>query len=135
LSLRGLAGLGAFAALLALGLWLRLTDLALAPLHQDEGLNGWLTLALHWWGRFEYLPSDNHGPSLYYAGALLFRALGPSDLSLRLAPALAGALLPLALLPARRWFPGGGLLIAGLLLAIAPGLVYFSRTAIHEILW
>ena len=36
--------------------------------------------------------------------------------------------------PARRWFPGGGLLIAGLLLAIAPGLVYFSRTAIHEIL-
>ncbi len=133
MSLRTLAGLGAFVVLLALGLWLRLTDLALAPLHQDEGLNGWLTLALHWWGRFEYLPNENHGPSLYYAGALIFRALGPSDLSLRLAPALAGALLPLALFPARRWFPGGGLLIAGLLLAIAPGLVYFSRTAIHEI--
>ena len=96
-------------------------------------MNGWLTLALHWWGRFEYLPSDNHGPFLYYAGALFFRTLGPSDFSLRLAPALAGALLPLALLPARRWFPGGGLLIAGLLLAIAPGLVYFSRAAIHEI--
>ena len=119
--------------LLALGLWLRLTDLAIAPLHQDEGLNGWLTLALHWGGRFEYLPSDNHGPFLYYAGALVFGALGPSEPSLRLAPALAGALLPLALVPARRCFPGGGWLIAGLLLAIAPGLVYFSRAAIHEI--
>jgi uncharacterized protein (TIGR03663 family) len=132
LSLGRRAGLG-FLALLALGLALRLPGLERIPLHQDEGLNGWLTLALHWWGRFEYLPSDNHGPLLYYAGALLFRALGPSELSLRLAPALAGALLGLALLPARRWLPGGGLLIAGGLLAIAPGLVYFSRAAIHEI--
>jgi uncharacterized protein (TIGR03663 family) len=119
--------------LLGLALALRLPGLERVPLHQDEGLNGWLTLALHWWGRFEYQPSDNHGPFLYYAGALCFRALGPSELSLRLAPALAGALLPLALLPARRWFPGGGLLFAGLLLAVAPGLVYFSRAAIHEI--
>jgi uncharacterized protein (TIGR03663 family) len=121
------------AGLLALGLALRLSGLERVPLHQDEGLNGWLTLALHWWGRFEYQPSDNHGPFLYYTGALFFRALGPSELSLRLAPALAGALLPLGLLPARRWFPGGGLLFAGLLFAVAPGLVYFSRTAIHEI--
>ena len=133
LSMRALAGPLPLTGLLALALALRLPGLDWIPLHQDEGLNGWLTLALHWWGRFEYLPSDNHGPFLYYAGALFFGALGPSELSLRLAPALAGALLPLALLPARRWFPGGGLLIAGLLLAIAPGLVYFSRAAIHEI--
>jgi uncharacterized protein (TIGR03663 family) len=123
----------ALIGLVGLGLALRLPGLEQVPLHQDEGLNGWLTLALGWWGRFEYLPSDNHGPFLYYAGALVLEALGPSEFSLRLAPALAGALLPLALLPARRWFPGGGWLFAGLLLALAPGLVYFSRAAIHEI--
>ena len=33
----------------------------------------------------------------------------------------------------RRSFAGGGALVAGLLVAIAPGLVYFSRSAIHEI--
>jgi uncharacterized protein (TIGR03663 family) len=119
--------------LVALGLSLRLPGLGRVPLHQDEGLNGWLTLLVHWWGRFEYQPSDNHGPFLYYAGALFFRLLGPSEFSLRLAPALAGALIPLGLLPARRWFPGGGLLFAGLLFAVAPALVYFSRAAIHEI--
>jgi uncharacterized protein (TIGR03663 family) len=131
--MRALAGALPLTGLLALALALRLPGLHWSPLHQDEGLNGWLTLALHWWGRFEYQPSDNHGPFLYYAGAFFFGALGPSELSLRLAPALAGALLPLALAPARRWLPGGGWLVAGLLLAIAPGLVYFSRAAIHEI--
>jgi len=131
--MRALAGRLSLTGLLALALGLRLWDLDASPLHQDEGLNGWLTLALHWWGRFEYLPSDNHGPFFYYAGAVLFGALGPSEFSLRLAPALAGALLLPALLPARRWLAGGGLWVAGLLLAIAPGLVYFSRTAIHEI--
>jgi uncharacterized protein (TIGR03663 family) len=131
--MRALAGTLALIGLLALALALRLPGLSAIPLHQDEGLNAWLTLALHWWGRFEYLPSDNHGPFLYYAGALCFRALGPSELSLRLAPALAGALLPLALFPARRCFASGGLWVAGILLAVAPGLVYFSRAAIHEI--
>jgi len=131
--MRKLAGPGSFAALLLLALWLRLPDLDVSPLHQDEGLNAWLTLALHWNEPFRYLPSDNHGPLLYYVGALCFGAFGVSEISLRLGPALAGALLLLALAPVRRSFAGGGAFVAGLLVAIAPGLVYFSRAAIHEI--
>jgi uncharacterized protein (TIGR03663 family) len=122
-----------FAALLALAVALRLSRLDLAPLHHDEGVNGWFTLALHWWGRYAYLPSDYHGPLLYYVGALAFDLLGASEFSLRLGPALAGALVLPALLPLRRHLPAGGLPVASLLLAVAPALVYFSRSAIHEI--
>jgi uncharacterized protein (TIGR03663 family) len=133
LSRRRLAGPIAFAALFALALWLRLSALDLAPLHQDEGLNGSLTLAVQRGEPFRYLPTDNHGPLFYHAGALLFRVFGVCETSLRLGPALAGALLSLALLPLRRGISRPGAFVAGLLVAIAPGFVYFSRAAIHEI--
>lgn len=116
-----------------LALALRLSDLALKPLHHDEGVNAWFVLKLYWWGSYQYQPSDYHGPLLYYANLVAFWLLGPSETSLRLSTALAGALLPLALLPARRLAGDAALLVAGLLLAVAPGLVYFSRTSIHEI--
>ncbi len=131
--MRRIAASGGFVALLLLALWLRLPDLALSPLHQDEGLNAWLTLALHWGEPFQYQPNDNHGPLLFYVGALAFAALGVTEVSLRLPMALAGSLVLLALIPVRRCFAGGGWLVAGLFVAIAPGLVYFSRAAIHEI--
>jgi uncharacterized protein (TIGR03663 family) len=130
---RGLLA-ASFAAVILLALALRLPGLDVTPLHQDEGLNGWLTLRLLWWGRFEYLPTDNHGPLFYYLAALLSWLFGTSEVSLRLGPALAGSLLALSLVPVRRRFGSGGVLAAGALLAAAPGMVYFSRAAIHELL-
>jgi uncharacterized protein (TIGR03663 family) len=125
-----LAGL---ALIVVLALALRLTALAEKPLHHDEGVNGWLSLRLFWWNLFHYGPTDYHGPWLYYANLVSFWLLGPGEPSLRLASALAGGLLPLMLYPARRLLGSAGVLTAGLLLATAPGLVYFSRTCIHEI--
>jgi uncharacterized protein (TIGR03663 family) len=123
----------AWAALLGLSLWLRLPGLADKPLHYDEGVNGWLTLRLHWWDLYRYDPTNYHGPFLHYANLVGFAWLGPSETSLRLATAVAGALVPLALLPARRFAGDAALLAAGLALAVGPGFVYFSRTSIHEI--
>jgi len=116
-----------------LALSLRLTALGEKPLHHDEGVNGWLSLRLFWWNLFHYEPSENHGPLLYYADLVSFWLLGPSEPSLRLPSALAGGMLPLVLYPARRLLGSAGVLTAGLLLAVGPGLVYFSRTCIHEI--
>jgi uncharacterized protein (TIGR03663 family) len=116
----------------AVALALRLPDLARKPLHYDEGMNGWLTLRLYWWNLYRYDPSDYHGPLLYYANLLLFHALGPGEIALRLPTVIAGALVPFALLPARRFAGDAALCVAGLALAVGPGFVYFSRTAIHE---
>jgi uncharacterized protein (TIGR03663 family) len=123
----------ALLAFVGLGLALRLLGLAEKPLHYDEGVNGWFSLRLYWWNLYHYDPSDYHGPFLYYANLVCFWLLGPSEVSLRLAGALSGGLLPLLLLPARRFVGMAGVVVAGLLLAVAPGLVYFSRTGIHEI--
>jgi uncharacterized protein (TIGR03663 family) len=123
----------AWAALVGLALVLRLPDLAAKPLHYDEGVNGWFTLRLYWWNLYHYDPTNYHGPFLYYANLIGFGLLGPNETSLRLAAAVAGALVPLALLPARRLAGDAALLAAALALAVGPGFVYFSRTAIHEI--
>ena len=129
----GAARLAAGLALaVAIGLALRCLDLARKPLHYDEGMNGWLTLQLYWWNLYRYDPTNYHGPLLYYANLLFFHALGPGEVALRAGTALAGALVPLALLPARRFAGDAALCLAALALAVAPGFVYFARTAIHE---
>jgi len=111
---------------------LRLPGLDLKPLHSDEGVNGWFTLRLHWWNVYRYRPSDYHGPFLYYVNLLFFRLLGPGEVSLRLGTALAGTMVPIALLPLSRYLGLLGLACAGLLLSVSPTMVYFARTNIHE---
>jgi len=117
---------------LVVGATLRFPGLADKPLHSDEGVNGWFTLRLYWWDLYRYRPTDYHGPFLYYVNLLLVRLFGPTEVALRMGTAVAGTLLPLALLPLRRYFGLLGLLCAGLLLACSPTMVYFARTNIHE---
>jgi uncharacterized protein (TIGR03663 family) len=121
------------ALFVVLGLSLRLPGLELKPLHSDEGVNGWFTLRLYWWNHYRYNPSDYHGPFLYYANLLAFWILGPGDVALRISSVISGTLLPFALLPALRHLGRVGLVVASVLLLVAPGMVYFSRTCIHEI--
>jgi len=120
--------------LIVLGFVLRLPGLEDKPLHSDEGVNGWFTLRLYWWNYYIYRHSDYHGPFLYYWNLVWFWLMGgPSDAALRMGTVVTGALLPAALLPARRFLGDVGLLMSGLLLTVAPCFVYFSRTNIHEI--
>ena len=124
----------ALIALITLGFVLRVPGLADKPLHSDEGVNGWFTLRLWWWNYYIYHHSDYHGPFLYYWNALWFWVLGgPSDVALRMGTVVTGALMPLALVPARRFAGSIGVLTTSLLLTVAPCFVYFSRTNIHEI--
>jgi len=121
-------------ALVGLAFVLRLPGLADKPLHSDEGVNGWFSLRLYWWNYYVYTHSDYHGPFLYYWNVLWFWLLGgPSDEALRMGTVVTGSLMPLTLVPARRFVGGLGVLMAGLLLVVAPCFVYFSRTNIHEI--
>ena len=120
--------------LVVLAFAMRVPGLADKPLHSDEGVNGWFTLRLYWWNYYTYTHSDYHGPFLYYWNVLWFWLLGgPSDEALRMGTVVTGSLLPLTLVPARRFVGSIGVLMAGLLLTVAPCFVYFSRTNIHEV--
>ena len=135
------AGTAAFVAAVLVGGWLRLRVLDLKPLHSDEGVNGWFLMRLYdglrefgnWRVNYRYDPTNYHGPFLYFAGLLPFFGGGPSNTTLRLCMALAGTGCIGILWVARRWLGWAGLALAAWLIALSLPLVYFSRTAIHEI--
>ena len=127
-------GLGAVALLVLIAGALRLWNLPLAPFHNDEGVNGWFTTQLLRTGQWAYDPANYHGPTLFYAAALSGLLVGLGDVSMRLVPAFFGlATLGLVLLTGR-WIGRAGALAAAALLAVSPGMVFFSRYAIHEML-
>jgi uncharacterized protein (TIGR03663 family) len=126
---------------------LRLYDLALVPLHHDEGVNGNFLVKLVREGAYQYDPENYHGPTLYYFSAIIpwiTRVLfgtnaretyGLTTFTIRLIPALFGlATIGLVFLLRKRL---GTLatLAAALLLAVSPGAVYLSRYFIHETLF
>ncbi|MFH1475302.1 MAG: flippase activity-associated protein Agl23 [Chloroflexota bacterium] len=129
-----MAGIGAVVLIFLVAGALRLWDLPLAPFHNDEGVNGWFTTQLLRTGSWTYDPANYHGPTLFYAAALSGLLVGLGDASLRLVPAVFGlATLGLVLL-AGRWIGRAGALAGAALLAVSPGMVFFSRYAIHEML-
>jgi uncharacterized protein (TIGR03663 family) len=132
-SLADLFFLATLAAIVALGVWLRVEELTLKPLHHDESVNGWFTLRLDWWNVYKYRPADYHGPLLYYINLGFFRLLGPSETALRMGTVIAGSALPVAAVLLRPHLGRAGTLVAAALLAVSPGIVYFSRTNIHEV--
>lgn len=133
-------GIAVFVAAIGVGAWLRFRVLDLKPLHSDEGVNGWFLMRLYnglelgnFGVNYRYDPTNYHGPFLYFAGLLPFLLLGPSSITLRLLMALAGTGCIGILWAVRRHLSWAGLAMAAWLIAISPPLVYFSRTAIHEI--
>jgi len=116
-------------------MFLRFFDLPLKPLHHDEGVNALLLTALvrspH---SYQYDPANYHGPTLYYFAWLSVAALGLTTVAIRAVTAFAGLLTVLVLLALKRQIGPIGALAAGVLLALSPGAVYFSRYFIHEML-
>ena len=119
---------------------LRLLFLDLKPLHHDEGVNGNFLTQLFRNGQYRYDPVNYHGPSLYYAGlitttvnALFYGKAGLSTFAIRLVPAMFGIGLIWLVCLLRRYTGSFAALAAASLLAVSPGMVYFSRYFIHEV--
>ncbi len=115
-----------------IGGWLRFDHLSLKPLHHDEGVNSFFLLNLARDGHYRYDPTNYHGPTLYYLALPALRIFGETDFALRLMPAAFGVLTILLLWPLRARLGPIGLPAAALMLALSPGLVFFSRDFIHE---
>jgi uncharacterized protein (TIGR03663 family) len=129
-------------AILAAAAFLRLYQLALKPMHHDEGVNGFFLTNLYRQGLYHYDPSNYHGPTLYYfadgvakLNALLFGEPGLSTGAVRLVTALFGIATVLLVLTLRRYIGALGALAAAALLAVSPGNVFISRYFIHESLF
>lgn len=132
----------AFALLLILAgaVALRSFRLAHRPLHNDEAVNAIKIKGLWEGGRYVYDPNEHHGPTLYYATLPVLWLSGARGYDLLSEPALRatcvfwGALLVLLPLLLARGTGWPAALVAALLTALSPAMVYYSRDFIHEVL-
>ncbi|MFP6595243.1 MAG: flippase activity-associated protein Agl23 [Dehalococcoidia bacterium] len=123
---------GAYLALILVALAMRLYDLGGRAVHHDESLHGYFSWLLFNGSGYTHDPLM-HGPFLFHITAGSFFLFGDNEFSLRLAPALFGAVLTLTpLLLRKRLGNVSALLIAGML-AFSPSLLYFSRFARNDI--
>jgi uncharacterized protein (TIGR03663 family) len=119
---------------------LRLPQLDRRPLHNDEGINAVKLRALWEQGRYVYDPDVYHGPALYYAAlpfVWLSRARDADELpdrALRLLPVFFGVALVLLLWLLRDALGPAATVSAGVLTAVSPAMVFYSRYFIHEML-
>src|SRR5215467_7646285 len=115
-----------------IGVWMRFDQIGVKPLHHDEGVNSYFLLNLAKHGEYTYDPRNYHGPTLYYLALLALRVFGENDFALRFMPALFGTLTVLMVWLLRKHLGPIGTPVAAFLMALSPGLVYFSRDFIHE---
>ena len=122
-----------FLALLAVALGLRLWELGGRPMHYDEAIHLYYAWRLS--NGDEYIHSPwMHGPFQIEMAALIFRVFGDTDFTARAGYALFGtglAALPYLL---RRSLGRTGALCTGLMLAVSPALLYFSRFGRNDII-
>ena len=122
----------AYGVLVLVALALRLYDLGDRPFHHDESQDAYFSWTFLENGGFEYNPLL-HGPLRFYLTAAVFKVLGDSDFTARLAPALMGlAMVPMPYL-LRRQLGRVGAFATAVLLAFGPSYLYFSRFAREDI--
>jgi uncharacterized protein (TIGR03663 family) len=122
----------AFAAVVALALAARVTQLTAKPFHHDESEHAWFTWLLVNGHGYHYNPVF-HGPVQFYVMSILYLLIGAGDLAARLAPALVGTVLTALPYLLRRQIGATAALAAAVLLCISPSYVYFSRFVREDI--
>ncbi|MCL4216109.1 MAG: TIGR03663 family protein [Candidatus Hydrogenedentes bacterium] len=119
---------------------LRLPRLFEKPFHGDEANQAVKAGILLDTGVYHYDPHDHHGPTLYYLTLPVMWLSGESsfadttETTYRIVPVLFGVALILLLLLTRDALGNVPLVIAALLTAISPAMVYYSRYYIQEML-
>lgn len=130
----------AFLLILVAGLSLRVPHLSERPMHHDEANQAYRFGILLEEGTYAYDADDHHGPTLYYltlpiawlTGVDSFAA--STEITYRVLPVIFGMLLILAIPILRNGMGCIAVLAAALLTAISPGLAYYSRFYIQEML-
>ena len=136
---------GAFVAVMVVALGLRLFEISGRPMHYDEAIHlhyGWKLansagglLGWPWIFGTDYIHSAwMHGPFQIEMTALIFTIFGDTDFTSRLGYALFGTALVGLPYFLRRQIGPRGALIAAVMLALSPALLYFSRFGRNDII-
>ena len=125
--------IGWYAALIAVGLAMRLWDLGSRALHHDESLHALYSWKLIAGEGYQHNPMM-HGPFQFQANAALFFVFGDSDATSRLLYAIMGAVLIGMPFLLRGRLGRLGALLSATMLAASPAMLYFSRFARNDIL-
>lgn len=129
----------AIVVIAAAALWARVADLGARPMHTDEAVHAAKFGELLHTGGYKYDAAEYHGPILYYFNLPVAWARGQrtfatlDEVTLRLVPAIFGALLVLLCILASDALGRGGAAWAAAFVAASPGLLYYSRYYIQEI--
>jgi uncharacterized protein (TIGR03663 family) len=124
--------------ILALGL--RLPRLAERPMHGDEAIHAIKFGQLLEQGTYRYNPDEYHGPTLNYFTLIPAKLQGAvnlkqvNEVTLRIVPVFFGVVLILLLLLLADGLGTGAIIIAGLLTATSPAMVFYGRYYIQEML-
>ena len=124
--------LALFLVLIALAAVLRFWDLGSRTFHGDEAIHAGFSWQLADGRGYIHNPLT-HGPFQFFGTALVFLLLGDSDYTARVLPALFGAAMVALPFFLRGYLGRAGSLIAALLIAVSPTLLYFSRFAREDI--
>ena len=127
--------------LVSLGaLAVRLPRLTARPMHCDEANQAVRTGILLDTGTYQYSPEEHHGPTLYWltlpslwlSGACNFAQ--SEEFAYRIVPVVFGVGLVLLLVLVSDGLGRGATVIAGLLTAVSPAMVFYSRYYVQEML-
>ncbi len=118
---------------------LRAPRLRMRPMHTDEAVHADKYRILIETGVYEYDPHEYHGPTLNYATLIAARLQGArtyaeiTETTLRIVPVVFGTFLVLLIAGLTRGL-GSAAVIAAILAALSPAMVYYSRYYIQEML-
>jgi uncharacterized protein (TIGR03663 family) len=121
-----------FALLVAVALVLRLIDLGDRPFHHDESQDAYFSWLFAERGDYHYQPIL-HGPLRFYLTAGVFKLLGDTDFTARLAPALMGTIIVALPYFLRRELGRTAAIAGSVMLALGPTFLYYSRFAREDI--
>lgn len=127
-----IAAAGAFA--------FRLPSLDARPMHGDEANQAVKAGILLDTGEYAYDPVEHHGPTLYYLALPVAWVSGATNFAettewtFRLVPVVFGVGVVLLLIPLRTTLGTATVLVAVVLTAVSPAMVFYSRYYIQEML-
>jgi uncharacterized protein (TIGR03663 family) len=119
--------------LLVIAILLRCIDLGHRAFHHDESQDAYFSFqVLKDFGAYEYNPLL-HGPFRFFLTAFIFKVFGASDFTARLAPATMGTIVVVLPYLLRHKLGRVAAFAAGVMFAIGPTFLYFSRFAREDI--
>lgn len=115
-----------YTAIVVLAFALRIWDNGSRAMHGDESVHAWMSWNLFRGAGYQYDPVY-HGPFQFPLTAMFYFLFGVSNLSARLLSLLFGTALVALPIFLRHWMGRAAALLASLLIAVSPALVYVSR--------